>query len=161
MVQLAHCVYPIDRGRNSHACVALRQTLVQATSSRRCRRRGSPGSSTWSASTSPGTRSPAGPGPACASPGRTRPPLRSPVSTTTTREWTTCDRRPQHGAVAATSDTHDSLRTGSLRLLHIEAQVWQSGASVASASEAQATMQSLAWEQCSDEGACLVTVHDV
>ena len=24
-----------------------------------------------------------------------------------------------------------------------------------------ATMQSLAWEQCSDEGACLVTVHDV
>ena len=24
-----------------------------------------------------------------------------------------------------------------------------------------ATMESLAWEQCSDEGACLVTVHDV
>ena len=23
------------------------------------------------------------------------------------------------------------------------------------------TMQSLAWEQCTDEGACLVTVHDV
>ena len=27
--------------------------------------------------------------------------------------------------------------------------------------QCKATMQSLAWEQCSDEGACLVTVHDV